>query len=49
MKQGLSFIERRRLREDMIAVYKIMRVVDRAGVMKPFHISDVVTPRGHGF
>jgi len=48
-KRGLFSLERRRLRGDLIEVYKIMRGMDRVGSQKLFPRVEKSSTRGHRF
>jgi len=47
--EGLFSLERRRLRGDLIEVYKIMRGMDRMDSQKLFHRVEESVTRGHRF
>ena len=48
-KLGLFLLERRRLRGDLIEVYKIMRGMDRVDCQKLFPRAEESITRGHRF
>ena len=48
-KLGLFSLERRRLRDDMLDVYKIMRGTDRVDSQKLFPRVEESITRGHRF
>ena len=48
-KQGLFSLERRRLKGDLVEVYKIMRDIDRVDRQRLFPRVEVSITRGHRF